>query len=278
VGVLARVVGYTDAHVGYCHPFAIAARRRDADGDEDSVMLLLDGLLNFSRDFLPEKRGGLMDAPLVLSLTVDPREIDKEAHSLDVCSAYPLELYEAAARGFHPRQVEGLVDNLGKRLGTVLQYEGLGFTHPTTDAAAGPKSSAYVEGTMLEKLEAQLALAMKIRAVDAADVVSRLVVHHFLPDLIGNLKAFASQQVRCTKCNTKYRRIPLRGKCVECGGNLALTVSEGGVRKYLEVAKRISEEYAISPYLRQRLRLVEEAIESLFTDEGVQDRKLEDFL
>ncbi len=278
VGVLARVVGYTDAHVGYCHPFAIAARRRDADGDEDSVMLLLDGLLDFSRDFLPEKRGGLMDAPLVLSLTVDPREIDKEAHSLDVCSTYPLELYEAAARGLHPRQVEGLVDNLGKRLGTVLQYEGLGFTHPTADVAAGPQTSAYVEGTMLEKLEAQLTLAMKIRAVDAADVVSRLVIHHFLPDLIGNLKAFASQQVRCTKCNTKYRRIPLKGKCAECGGNLALTVSEGGVRKYLEVAKRISEEYAISPYLRQRLRLVEEAIESLFTDERVQDRKLEDFL
>ena len=28
------------------------------DGDEDCVMLLLDGLLNFSRRFLPENRGG----------------------------------------------------------------------------------------------------------------------------------------------------------------------------------------------------------------------------
>ncbi|OQX76697.1 MAG: hypothetical protein B6D61_08385, partial [Bacteroidetes bacterium 4484_249] len=34
------------------------------DGDEDAVMLLLDALLDFSVSFLPEKRGGKMDAPL----------------------------------------------------------------------------------------------------------------------------------------------------------------------------------------------------------------------
>ena len=33
------------------------------DGDEDCVMLLMDGLLNFSRSFLPQNRGGTMDAP-----------------------------------------------------------------------------------------------------------------------------------------------------------------------------------------------------------------------
>ena len=33
------------------------------DGDEDCVMLLMDCLINFSRAFLPESRGGTMDAP-----------------------------------------------------------------------------------------------------------------------------------------------------------------------------------------------------------------------
>ncbi len=278
VGVVARIIGFTPTKAGYCHPFSIAARRRDADGDEDSVMLLLDGLLNFSRDFLPEKRGGLMDAPLVLSTVVDPQEIDKEAHSMDVGPTLPLEVYEAALRRAPPKEVEAYVDTVGKRIGTVLQYEGLAYTHPTSSIAMGPLSSAYVEGTMVEKMEGQLALAMKIRAVDAADVVTRLVVHHFLPDIIGNLKAFSSQQVRCTKCNTKYRRIPLKGRCAECGGNLALTVSPASVRKYLELAKRISEEYDIAPYLRQRIRLAEEAATSLFTNERVQEVKLEDFL
>ena len=42
------------------------------DGDEDCIMLLLDGLINFSRSFLPETRGGTMDAPLVLTSRIDP--------------------------------------------------------------------------------------------------------------------------------------------------------------------------------------------------------------
>ncbi|HIJ16518.1 MAG TPA: DNA polymerase II large subunit, partial [Thermoplasmata archaeon] len=66
-GVLARIVGFTGAHVGYAHPFFHAAKRRNCDGDEDSIIMLMDCLLNFSRSFLPEKRGGLMDAPLVLT-------------------------------------------------------------------------------------------------------------------------------------------------------------------------------------------------------------------
>ena len=42
------------------------------DGDEDCIMLLLDGLINFSRSFLPQNRGGSMDAPLVLTSRIDP--------------------------------------------------------------------------------------------------------------------------------------------------------------------------------------------------------------
>lgn len=278
VGVLARIIGLSPARVCLAHPFFHAAKRRDADGDEDSVILLLDGLLNFSRSFLPEKRGGLMDAPLVLSTRIDPREIDKEAQNMEVCSSLPLELFEAAERFAHPREVEELVDTVGKRVGTVLQFEGFGYTHEVGSLTDAPLRSTYKEGDMVSKMEGQLALARRIRAVDAEDVVSRLVTHHFLPDLIGNLKAFTRQQFRCTKCNAKYRRIPLKGDCTKCGGNLTLTVHRSSVIKYLEVSKRISEEYGISSYLRQRIDLVEEAIDSMFRDETKQDSKLEDFL
>jgi len=68
---LPRIVGFSQAHAGYAHPFFHAAKRRNCDGDEDSIILLLDCLLNFSRAFLPEKRGGLMDAPLVLTTKLD---------------------------------------------------------------------------------------------------------------------------------------------------------------------------------------------------------------
>src|SRR5256886_7988787 len=102
---------------------------------------------------------------------------------------------------------------------------------------------------MAEKIDKQLELALRIRAVDPNDVVARIVVHHFLPDLIGNLKAFSSQQVRCTKCGEKYRRIPLRGKCLACGGDLALTVHDKSAEKNLESSERGSPQVVGSDYL-----------------------------
>ncbi|HYS73314.1 MAG TPA: DNA polymerase II large subunit [Thermoplasmata archaeon] len=276
-GVVARIVGFTDALACFAHPFLIAARRRNCDGDEDSVILLLDSLINFSRAFLPDKRGGLMDAPLVITTRIDPNEIDKEAHNLDVLAAYPPSLYDAAERFAHPREIEPQIDTVSKRIGSVLQYEGFSYTHATSSVAQGPLASAYGEGSMAEKIEKQLELALRIRAVDPNDVVARIVVHHFLPDLIGNLKAFSSQQVRCTRCGEKYRRIPLRGRCLACGGNLTLTVHESSVKKYLEISKRISAQFEVSNYLRQRIELIEDAITSLFTNDKTQDLKLDDF-
>jgi DNA polymerase II large subunit len=276
-GVLARLIGYTDARVGYAHPYFHAAKRRNCDGDEDCVMLLLDGLLNFSRSFLPEKRGGLMDAPLVLTLRINPDEIDKEAHNIDLDSSYPLEFYEQTLKYKNPKELEHLVNTVGDRIGTVLQYEGFGFTHDTGGIALGPLKSAYTSGSMMAKMEKQLELQNKIRAVDASDVVSRMVVHHFLPDLIGNLNAFSNQKLRCTKCNAKFRRMPLEGKCTKCGGNLTLTVHEGSVKKYLEISKSISVKYGVSNYVQQRLELIDCAIQSLFNNDKVQDLKLDDF-
>ncbi len=63
-GIIGRIIGFSDVLVGYAHPYYHAAKRRNCDGDEDAVMLLLDALLNFSKYYLPEKRGGKMDAPL----------------------------------------------------------------------------------------------------------------------------------------------------------------------------------------------------------------------
>ena len=40
-GVLGRLIGFTSAKAQYGHPFFHAAKRRNCDGDEDSIMLLL---------------------------------------------------------------------------------------------------------------------------------------------------------------------------------------------------------------------------------------------
>ena len=277
-GVLSRIVGFTDAHAGYAHPFFHAAKRRNCDGDEDSIILLMDCLLNFSRAFLPEKRGGLMDAPLVLTTKLDPNEIDKEAHNMDVVGRYPLEFYRATQRYAHPKEVEAMMDLVGGRIGTVLQYEGMSFTHSLGNISDGPTMSAYTSlETMDDKLRAQIALGIKIRAVDAADVVHRIITRHLLPDIQGCLKSFTGQQLRCSKCGQKYRRIPLKGKCY-CGNKLTLTVHEAGVSKYLERTKEIGNAFKVPAYTLQRLSLLENSINSLFQSDKVKSPKLDEFL
>src|SRR6266545_364875 len=86
-----------------------------------------------------------------------------------------------------------------------------------------------------------------------------------------------SSSTTCSRCGEKYRRIPLRGRCLACGGNLTLTVHESSVKKYLEISKRISAQFEVSNYLRQRIELIEDAITSLFTNDKTQDLKLDDF-
>ncbi len=278
-GVLGRMLGFTNASVGYAHPFFHAAKRRNCDGDEDCVMLLMDGLLNFSRSYLPERRGGKMDAPLVLTTRIDPSEIDSEAHNIDLVRRYPLEFYEATLHYTNPKEVGAKMDLMGARLSTPAQYEGFGYTHDTSDIAAGPAHSAYKTlGTMVEKMEAQLKLAKKVRAVDAKDVAERVITSHFLPDLIGNLRAFSRQKMRCVKCNAKFRRPPLKGTCPKCGGRIILTVHEGAVKKYLDVSLRIAEEYDVSNYTKQRLKLITLETRSLFEGDKSKQMGLVDFM
>jgi DNA polymerase II large subunit len=104
-GVMGRVLGFTKTNVCYAHPLWHNIKRRDCDGDEDAIMLVLDVLLNFSKAYLPAQIGGMMDAPLLLISVIDPFEVD-EAQNLDVASSYPLAFYETAVKeNDYPAQV-----------------------------------------------------------------------------------------------------------------------------------------------------------------------------
>jgi DNA polymerase II large subunit len=271
-GVVGRVIGFTDAEACFAHPVFHAAKRRNCDGDEDSVTLLLDGLLNFSRSYLPENRGALMDKPLVLTTRLDATEVDKEAHNLDVVVRYPLALYRAAAEGRSAKEVEGLVETLGRRLGRADPLAGSAFTHDTADIAGGPVRSAYRQSESMERIvEQSLVLTSQIRAVDVADAVTLVLNSHFLPDLMGNLKSYATQKFRCKVCNASYRRPPLSGRCsapgargAPCHGALTPTVFEGAVRKYLGLSQRLAATPGVTPYVRQRVQLLESYLGTLF--------------
>ncbi|WP_435146686.1 DNA-directed DNA polymerase II large subunit [Halobaculum sp. P14] len=254
-----------DLYVGQC------------DGDEDCVMLLMDGLLNFSKEFLPDKRGGQMDAPLVMSSRIDPSEIDDEAHNMDIVRRYPREFYEATLEMADPEEVD--VQIAEETLGTDDEYRGFDHTHDTSDIALGPDLSAYKTlGSMMDKMDAQLELARKLRAVDETDVAERVIEYHFLPDLIGNLRAFSRQETRCLDCGEKYRRVPLTGDCRECGGRMTLTVHRGSVNKYMDTAKQVAEEFGCREYTKQRLEILDRSLESIFENDKNKQGSIADFM
>ena len=275
--IVGRIIGYTKARVCFAHPFFHLCKRRNVDGDQDSIMLLTDALLNFSEHYLSSGRGGRMDAPLVFTIALDPQEIDDEAHEMETCTEYPLEMYEKSQQLAMPFSIN--IPIISKKLGSLEQYNGLNFTHDTEVFDEGPKMTKYVElKTMEEKIKTQARLQSKIRAIDKKDALERVLVSHFLPDIIGNTRGFSRQTFRCTKCNTRYRRIPLIGKCTKCGGPIILTIAQGSVRKYLEIAKNIVREYELSSYLKQRLELAEKEINSVFMNDRKEQKNLFEFV
>ncbi|SDX77533.1 DNA polymerase II large subunit [Halobellus clavatus] len=220
-----------------------------------------------------------MDAPLVMSSRIDPNEIDDEAHNMDIVRRYPLEFYEATREMADPGAVEDIIQLGEDTLGTDDEYRGFDHTHDTTDIALGPDLSAYKTlGSMMDKMDAQLELSRKLRAVDETDVAERVIEYHFLPDLIGNLRAFSRQETRCLDCGEKYRRMPLTGECRECGGRVNLTVHEGSVNKYMDTAIHVAEEFGCREYTKQRLEVLEQSLESVFENDKNKQSGFADFM
>lgn len=299
-GVLSRIIGWADCSGGYAHPLFHAAKRRNCDGDEDAIMLLMDGLLNFSKAILPANRGGQMDAPLVLTTRLNPTEVDKEALNVDSGWFYERDFYEATLEQPHPKSIQHRMDFVERRLGSVAALRGYGYTHDCHAIDQGPALSAYKTlETMIDKMNGQLALGHRLRGVNVRQVASSVVRSHFLPDLRGNLNAYGRQKVRCLKCAHSYRRMPLSGSCIQprkvtgrglssvgvtksegdlCGGNLALTVSEGAVRKYIEVTRFVMDHYGVDTYTRQNVEWLADSVDSLFNNDRAKQLSLSDFL
>lgn len=267
-GIIGRVIGFTEAKVCYAHPFWHAAKRRNCDGDEDAIMLALEAFIDFSKAYLPDKIGGLMDAPLVVTTTIDPTEVDDECHNMETTAPLPLEFYRMCEEYREPKEALKCLNIVKDKLRTPEQYSGLRFSIHTERIDRGPLTTLYDQiKSMIDKVERQLCLADKILAVDCTDVAERLLKHHFIPDLAGNLRAFSTQNLRCTKCGAKYRRMPLKGICLKCQGNVILTVHQGNVKKYLEAATTLAERYNLSPFVKQQIALIGRGLNMLINED-----------
>ncbi|AJW69773.1 DNA polymerase II large subunit [Nitrosopumilus adriaticus] len=263
VGIVGRIIGYTETHVCFATPNWHSAKRRDADGDADSIMLLMDSLLNFSRQFLSDRIGGLMDAPLLVQPLVLPHESQPQAHNLEVTKFLPLEFFESTFNEIKASDINS-VDIIKSRLETERQFYDYFFTHPTSSLTTSKSRSAYSTlGSMLDKFDMQVKNADLIDAVNTSEIVSNVISTHLVPDIMGNLRAYARQNFRCTACGKSYRRMPLIQTCI-CGHKLIATITRGSVEKYLKLAKRLVEKYDVSEYQRGRIHALSDEIELVF--------------
>jgi len=263
-GVIGRIIGFNKLQGLTASPYMHAAMRRDCDGDEAAVMMLLDVLINFSRKFLPSHRGGTQDAPLVLNARIRAGEVDDQILALEVCNEYPLELYRLAEQEKNSSECE--IETVQTRLSKNIDpFTNTGFTHDSTNFNTGILNGSYkILPTMKDKVNSQMELVTKIRAVDTEDVARLIIERHFIRDIRGNLRKFSHQQFRCVGCNEKFRRPPLSGACTKCNGKIIFTISEGSIKKYLDPAMDLATNYNISPYTKEGMELTKMYIESIF--------------
>jgi DNA polymerase II large subunit len=279
VGIIGRIIGFTDSQVCLASPIWHSAKRRDCDGDADSIMLLMDAFLNFSYSFLPNKIGGLMDAPLLIQPLVLPHEVQRQAHNIDISSSYPLEFYQATWNQVKSGDVSEKIETIKNRIGNESQFFDYGFTHFTDSLTTNVQRSAYARlNTMDEKLEMQISTAKLINAVDPDEVVSMVLTTHILPDIMGNMRSYSSQAFRCSRCGEKYRRMPLIGKCIGCGNELMQTVTRGSVEKYIYIASAMCKQFKINDYLRCRVESLSAELNLIFQQQKKSQFTLTEFM
>ena len=278
VGIVGRVVGFTPTQVCFASPIWHSAKRRDADGDADSVMLLMDALLNFSHKFLSDRIGGLMDAPLLVQPLVMPYESQPQAHNFEVTRALPLEFFEDTLAGKKASAVE-CVDLVKKRLDGEGQFEGYHCTHGTSGLVTSGRRSAYATlDSTLAKLELQIRNADLIDAVDTDSIVSNIIKTHIVRDIMGNMRSYARQSFRCTACGKKWRRMPLQKACLCNGRNRPIqTLTRASVEKYMGHAKRLVSKYDVGRYDAGRIAALSGEVELLFGRSVSSQQLLDDY-
>ncbi|MGD0318333.1 MAG: DNA polymerase II large subunit [Nitrososphaerales archaeon] len=280
VGVAGRIIGFSSTQVCFANPYWHAAKRRDCDGDGDSLLLLLDALLNFSLEYIPHQIGGLMDTPLLIQPILLPSEVDEQAHNFDIAGFYPREFYEKTRESPSAASVQDLIECIGSRLESETQFYGYGFTHPTNALTIRRSRASYsTMRTLAEKIAKQIEVASKVEAVSTKEVVESIIRTHLIRDIMGNAKKYATQAFKCRKCGTTMRRPPLSQTCPNCGGPIRGTLTRASVEKYLSIAQRLARDYEVDLYLRNRLDMLQRELDQLLHGERKADQlMLTDFL
>ncbi len=258
LGIVGRIIGFTDARVCYAHPFWHAAKYRDCGGDVDSITLLMDVLLNFSPSLCPDHVTGLLDTPVMIEPVVLPSFSHRKPSFFDRLDSYPLEFFLRTSERPSVHSLEGILQATSEanRVGRNYLY-----THwSTSTVTSQPRSSYSIPGPMPDKVSRQIATATKIQTVDVDGLISSLLNNYLVKEIIITLDAYSTQEFRCRGCGEVYRRPPLKGTCLTCGKELIPSVSLSTVEKYVLLANELINTHHIAQPTKDKVTL---ALENL---------------
>jgi DNA polymerase II large subunit len=273
-GTCGRIIGFADINAMYCHPLATAARRRNADGDKDLIVVLSDLLLNFSNYLLKNGNGRYMNVFSILSTKIYIDSIDKEVTNVDIMKNYPLELYESLNIENDNITVDTIkIVKKGFEESTMYEY-----STPTDIIHLSNSHNAYKDlETIEEKIDQQLDLSFKIYSVDLAMVLKKVIEGHLIKDIVGNCRRFLTQNYRCTSCNIVYEVCFLDGNCMSCKQRVNYTVHPRSVLKYIPLLIKYRNMFSkyMSPYLISAIeQTINEANSLVKSDEILENNKL----
>ena len=249
VAVIGRIIGWVDNNVTYAHPIWHIIKTRNCNGDIDSITLLLDAFLNFSKEFIPTLRGGTMDVPVIINLSDKWEEASIYASYNSILTN--LSFYR------------NLINNPSKE--DLLSYKmsyltpPLPVSHTIDNVSSYNFENLFRESRIVSKIETELQVLSRIRGVKEGEFVDNILVNDFLPKISTSMTRFFLQPVRCNTCNTTFRRIPL-SNCPVCHRQtIGLTLSEGWVLRYLQIVNQLKSQYysEISEYCHSWVELVE---------------------
>lgn len=258
-----RIIGSVKVRGLYAHPFYTSAKRRNCDGDEDSIFLLLDSFLNYSLKYIPKRRGRLMNIPHLINKVINPTEMDKEVYNMDNSSFsdYPYEKMNCSSLSV--KETSESIQTYSKFKKQVVSEV---FSHKCKDLSMGTLQNYYLDiNTTEEKLEEVLKLTEQINCVPSITLIERLLSCHLLPDLIGNTRTYLNQKKKCKNCKRKYLRVTFSGNCVDCNKPLTTTVYFNMVIKYLEKIKEFKNKYQnqLPLYLLEKIELAIQDVEMI---------------
>ncbi len=265
--------GSRTAEACFAHPVFHAAKRRNCDGDEDSVTLLLDALLNFSRAYLPDTRGR---ADGQAPGAHDPARGDRgrqggpQRRRREPLPARPL---PRRGRGQAPEGDRPGSTSWASGSGPPRSLSGYGFTHDTRRIAGGPVRSAYRDGrSMADLVERSVLLTTQIRAVDVA-AGGRARPERALPARRdGEPQGVRDAEVPLPACGDDlpspaahgalHRPRPPEEARARASSSRASTKPPSGNTS--RSSQRLGEMEGITPYVRQRIRVLADALDALF--------------